>query len=158
MFMKKLVALFFRVIFVYANLSSVAMATQANRLAGQAMHCAGLFTVFAQAHAVEPVHGPRLLKARDIFLDVYLKEIDIKNIESVRDGVSARTSEVISALRSDWAARGSSLREQGVICGAWAEGFLGQGPHYQYVPVYPKVVPASVRILYQGIFDRVSLP
>lgn len=156
--MKKCVARFLCVIFFCASFSSASMAAQATRLADQAMYCAGLFTVFAQAQPVDTENALRLLKARDIFMDVYLKEVDLKNMENTRDVVSARSSEVISQLRFDWTARASSLREQGVICGAWAEGFLSQGHQYQYVPVYPKVVPVSVRIFYQGMFDRVSWP
>jgi hypothetical protein len=45
------------------------------------------------------------------------------------------------------------FREDAVICGAWAEGFMAQGERMQFMLVYPKVVPMHIRPQYQGYAD-----
>ena len=41
-----------------------------------------------------------------------------------------------------------------MVCGAWAEGFLAQGPRYQYMVVYPKVIAAQHRSQYQALAEQ----
>ena len=156
--MKRFAIQFLSAFFACTSFSTAADAAQETRLAIQAMHCAGFLTVFAQAHEADAERGRRLAKAQAIFIDVYLKELRLNNLENAHELVSVRRSEVIGELQADWGVRAPELREQGVICGAWAEGFLAQGHQYQYVPVYPKVVPSQIRTMYQEIFDWVRLP
>lgn len=144
--------------FVCIFFSMAAMAAQETKLAERSMQCGAYFSIFAEAHEIDTVHGLQFAKAKDIFMDVYLKEVGHKSPADLQGAARLRRSEIVQELRVDWALRTSALREQGVICGAWAEGLLEQGNQYQYVPVYPKVVPLPIRTKYQEIFDRVRNP
>ena len=39
----------------------------------------------------------------------------------------------------------------GVVCGAWAEGFLSQGENWAFIPVIPKVIAQSAREEYTRV-------
>ncbi len=122
---------------------------QESRLAGQAIHCAAIFSWLGKTYSAESERGARSGKAVEIFTDVHFKEISGKTGDSGREISLRRRSEEAQALQGPWLAMDASLMEHAVICGAWAEGFLAQGAAYQYVPVYPKVVPSAVRNQYQ---------
>jgi hypothetical protein len=144
--------------FVSFLYSLAAVAAQETKLAERSMQCAAYLSLFAQAHEIGTERGRQLARAKDIFMDVYLKEVGHKSSADSQGAARLRRSEIVQELRVDWVSRASALREQGVICGAWAEGLLEQGNQYQYVPVYPKVVPLPIRTKYQEIFDRVRNP
>jgi twinkle protein len=46
------------------------------------------------------------------------------------------------------------LREDGVVCGAWADGFFAQGEDWSFVPVYPKVIGMGARQKYTPIGEQ----
>ena len=148
----------FSACFVCTLFSVGSVAAQETKLAERSMQCAAYLSLFAEAHEIGTERGLQLAKAKDIFMDVYLNESGHKSSAGLQGAALLRRSEIVQGLRIDWISRASALREQGVICGAWAEGLLGQGTQYQYVPVYPKVVPLPIRIKYQEIFDRVRNP
>lgn len=133
---------------------SNAMAVQESRLAGQAMHCAAIFSVLAQAFSDDSGKGPRFSKGVDVLTDVYLKEQPSPSDPGVLAATVQRRSEAVKALHAAWPSQGAALREDGVMCGAWVEGFLGQGDWYQFVPVYPKVVAPHVRGQYQTLLEE----
>jgi len=135
--------------------ASKAMAAQETRLAGQAMHCAAIFSVLAQAFANDPGKGPRFSKGVEVLTEVYLKEQPSSTDPGAMTAAAQHRSEAVTALRAAWPSQSASLREDGVMCGAWVEGFLGQGDRYQFVPVYPKVVAPYVRGQYQTLLDEV---
>ena len=134
--------------------ASQAMAVQETRLAGQAMHCAAIFSVLAQAFSNDPDKGPRFSKAVAVLSEVYLKEQPPSTESGVLAAAVQRRSEAVKALHAAWPSQGAALREDGVMCGAWVEGFLGQGDWYQFVPVYPKVVAPHVRGQYQTLLEE----
>jgi len=131
-------------------LSSQAMAQ--TRLAEQAINCAAVFTIFSQVYASNPTLAAKFAKVVDIFHEVYLKERPQDSSEA--GDVVKRSNSVVQEFRQTWTARSAYFRENAVICGAWAEGFLGQAQPYQFVPVYPKVVAPSVRLQYQAHADQ----
>ena len=133
---------------------SNAMSAQESRLAGQAMHCAAIFSVLAQAFSDDPGKGPRFSKGVDVLTDVYLKEQPPSTESGVLAAAVQRRSEAVKAVHAAWPSQGAALREDGVMCGAWVEGFLGQGDRYQFVPVYPKVVAPHVRGQYQTLLEE----
>lgn len=134
--------------------ASKAMAAQETRLAGQAMHCAAIFSVLAQAFANDPGTGPRFSKGVEVLTEVYLKEQPLPTDPGAMTAAAQHRSEAVTALRAAWPSQSASLREDGVMCGAWVEGFLGQGDRYQFVPVYPKVVAPHIRGQYQTLLEE----
>ena len=131
-----------------------AMAAQESRLAGQAMHCAAIFSVLSQAFANDPGKGPRFSKGVEVLTEVYLKEQPSSTDPGAMTAAAQHRSEAVTALRAAWPSQSASLREDGVMCGAWVEGFLGQGDRYQFIPVYPKVVAPHVRGHYQTLLEE----
>ena len=131
-----------------------AMAAQESRLAGQAMHCAAIFSVLSQAFANDPGKGPKFYKGLEVLTEVYMKEQPSPTGAAALADAVQRRSEAVKALHAAWPSQGAALREDGVMCGAWVEGFLGQGDRYQFVPVYPKVVAPHVRGQYQTLLEE----
>lgn len=126
---------------------------QENRLATQSMKCAAIFTVLAQDTSSEPLQVVRLNKAVDIFTEVHLQEMPLPVSSTSRENALKRREHEVMSLRSAWLAKDPSLREEGVLCGAWAEGFLAQGERVQFVPVFPKVVAPGIRNQYQRLLE-----
>lgn len=134
---------------------SCGQAIAQTRLAEQAMNCSAVFSIFSEVYAQEPPLAVKFAKAVDIFTQVYLKERPLAAAESV--DVVTRRNAAVHEFRQTWTSRAAFFRENAVICGAWAEGFLGQGERYQFVPVYPKVVAPQIRPQYQAHADEVIL-
>jgi hypothetical protein len=57
-------------------------------------------------------------------------------------------------MQASRAERADYFREDAVVCGAWAEGFLAQGERYQFLVVYPKVIAPHIRSQYQALADQ----
>lgn len=131
-----------------------AMAAQESRLAGQAMHCAAIFSVLSQAFANDPGKGPKFSKGLEVLTEVYMKEQPSPTAAAALAEAVQRRSEAVQELHAAWPSQGATLREDGVMCGAWVEGFLGQGDRYQFIPVYPKVVAPHVRGQYQTLLEE----
>lgn len=127
-----------------ALLPLAAAAAQPSRLAGQALHCSAIFAVFAETHADDAALARKFGRAVEIFGEVYAKE-------SGASDAAVQRAALLEAFRAKLAERAAYLREDGVVCGAWAEGFLAQGEQWTYVPVYPKVIGAGVRASYEKI-------
>ncbi len=125
-------------------LTAVPASAQTSRLAGQALHCSAVFAVFAETHADDAALARKFGRAVEIFGEVYAKE-------SGATDAAARRAALLDEFRAKLAEREPYLREDGVVCGAWAEGFLAQGEQWSYEPVYPKVIGAGVRASYEKI-------
>lgn len=121
-----------------------------SRLATQALHCSAILAVFAETHADDPTLAAKFGKAVGIFGEVYAKERGGDAAAALREA-ETRRADLLSEFRAKLAEREPYLREDGVVCGAWAEGFLGQGDNWSYVPVYPKVIGAGIRAEYEKL-------
>lgn len=130
-------------------LAPVAVNAEESRLATQALHCSAVFSVFAETHAEDPASQQKFEKAVGIFAEVYAKEQG--DTEAAQQQAVAQRAVLLEHFRTTLAEREPYLREDGVVCGAWAEGFLSQGDQWSYVPVYPKVIGPGVRATYQKI-------
>lgn len=126
---------------------------QETRLAAQSLHCAAIFSVLAQSTDNGAQQAAKYAKAVDIFTGVHLQEWPQPLSTNARESVLQKRADAALALRGPWLAKDASLREEGVLCGAWAEGFLAQGDRIQFVPVFPKVVASCVRSQYQNLLD-----
>lgn len=121
---------------------------QESRLAGQALHCSAIVAIFAETHADDAALAAKYGKAVGIFDEVYAKERGGDAAAALREAGTRRAA-LLAEFRSTLAEREPYLKEDGVVCGAWAEGFLGQGERWSYVPVYPKVIGAGIRAEYE---------
>lgn len=132
------------------GLSGVVSAQDA-RLADQTLHCAVWMVALHAVWADSDAQAARLERAARIFLDAHAKasgdRLDGSRVETLKQALQVQ-------WRSADALRAGRLREDAIVCGAWAEGFLAQGETYRYVPVYPKIVAPSVRAQYGALADR----
>jgi hypothetical protein len=127
---------------------------QETRLATQSLHCAAIFAVLGQGPNHDAQQAAQHAKATDIFTRVHLQALPQPVSASTRELASQKRADAVQAMRAAWLAKDASLREEGVLCGAWAEGFLAQGDRIQFVPVFPKVVAPGVRNQYQTLLDE----
>ncbi len=124
--------------------------TENTRMAKQALHCSAIFTVFADTHADDAVLGKQFAQGVEIFTGLYVKESGGDAAAARQDAVTQRTA-LLQQFRDQLKEREPYLREDGVVCGAWAEGFFAQGDDYSFVPVYPKVIGMGARQKYTKI-------
>ncbi len=121
-----------------------------SRMAKQALHCSAVFTVFADTHADDAVLGKQFAQGVEIFTGLYAKERG-GDTAAMRQEAAALRAGLLQQFREQMKDREPYLREDGVVCGAWAEGFFAQGDDYSFVPVYPKVIGISARQKYTKI-------
>lgn len=138
--------------------SSHADTVQGTKRSMQAIDCSVVFSAFLQVYSGDFYLNQRLRKAIDIFTDIALKEMNLPVSDTEIEAMAIQRSNAAHSLLKNRSTQSPNLREDSVMCGAWAEGLLSQGEHYQYVPVYPKVVAPSIRAKYQIFFDRAFIP
>lgn len=131
-------------------LPALPSAAQESRLATQALHCSAILAVFTETHADDPKLAAKFGKAVGIFSEVFAQERGGDAAAALREAGTRRAA-LLAEFRAKLAEREPYLREDGVVCGAWTEGFLGQGENWSYVPVYPKVIGASIRAEYEKL-------
>ena len=115
------------------------------RLAQQALRCSALLHMLAQAVLGGAEQTSRWHRASDA-----MAEVQRKAWGSAVPPSEAR-DDMLKQLQTARDRQEPTLIEEVVVCGAWAEGFLGQGDSWQYVPVYPKVIAPAVRSRYTDV-------
>lgn len=131
------------------GLCSAAAAEDA-QMVNRALHCSAIFTVFVDTHAADPALQTRFARGVEIFTGLYAKERG-GDPAAMRQEAATQRAALLRQLHGQLKERELYLREDGVICGAWAEGFFAQGENYTFVPVYPKVIGMGVRSTYAKI-------
>jgi hypothetical protein len=129
------------------GLLSPSYATAESRLAQQALHCSAIFSVFAESLAGDNMRVKEFKRGVDIFTELYVKESEGDPAAAKRDAEQRRAA-LLTEFQQQMAQREPYLREDGVVCGAWAEAFFAQGESWTFVPVYPKVISISARQKY----------
>ena len=129
------------------GLLSPTYAMAESRLAQQALHCSAIFSVFAESLADDSKRVKEFKRGVEIFTELYVKESEGDPAAAKRDAEQRRTT-LLSEFQQQMAQREPYLREDGVVCGAWAEAFFAQGERWTFVPVYPKVISISARQKY----------
>ena len=121
-------------------------------LAHRSVHCAVLMDALSAALPEGDAQAPRLRRASAIFLEVHIQALRPAKADD------APLASRQQAFKDQWrvadAAGKERLREEAIVCGAWAEGFLAQGEAYRYVPVYPKIVAPAIRAQYGALTDQ----
>ena len=73
---------------------------------------------------------------------------------ATRDDGIERRKLVLQEFKETYSSRPATLKEEVVLCGAWAEGYRIQGKNYSYVPIIPKLIPAAVRNEYEALAEE----
>ena len=121
-----------------------------SRIATQALRCSAVFAVFVEANAGDAALSAKFGKAQRIFDEVYAGERRDKRADAGEE-IAGKRAALLKEFRDNFSAREPYLHEEGVLCGAWAEGFLSQGENWSFIPVIPKVIAQSARDEYSRI-------
>jgi len=134
------------------NVAGAASAQDA-RVASQSLHCFGVFHVLKSAQDENSEIARHLDFAASIFADVYRQEsrrlIGYKE-QTAEQSIRESNENALQKAHS----KAAEFREDSVICGAWAEGFLSQGANYRYAPVYPKIIAPQTRHKYETLAEQ----
>lgn len=130
--------------------SQPAHAEPESRLATQALHCSAVFSVFADTMTEDTKLAKEFHKGVGIFTELYVRERGGDRLAATRDAEQGRAA-LLKHFRENLEQREPYLREDGVVCGAWADGFFAQGENWEFVPVYPKVIGMASRQKYTPI-------
>ena len=135
---------------LFAGLAAGPVPADESRIATQSLRCSAVFAVFLEANADDAALSARFGKAQRIFDEVYAGERRDKGVDASTE-IAAKRSALLTEFRSSFREREAYLHEEGVLCGAWAEGFLAQGERWSFIPVIPKVIAQSARDEYSRI-------
>lgn len=124
---------------------------QDSRLENQLLRCSAITTIFSIAAEKNSESEIKLKKMPALFFDFYINEKKSKNSEMKSDEALERRQQVLTEMKEHYSDREALLMEEGVVCGAWAEGFLSQGDNITFIPVYPKVISSQIRDQYARI-------
>jgi hypothetical protein len=124
-----------------------AHAAAESRLAQQALHCTAIFSVFAESLIDDSKRLNEFKRGVEVFTELYVMEVEGDPAAARRDAEKRRTA-LLAEFQQQMAQREPYLREDVVVCGAWAEAFFAQGERWTFVPVYPKVISISARQKY----------
>lgn len=139
-------------IFVIGILSGMLSAhAQDSRLENQLLRCSAISTIFSIAAEKNAETEIKLQKMPTLFFEFYANEKKSKNTEMKPEELLGRRQQILSEIKDHYVDREALLLEEGVVCGAWAEGFLSQGDNITFVPVYPKVISSQTRDVYARI-------
>jgi hypothetical protein len=88
-----------------------------------------------------------------VFENLYVTEKKERVGNATRDDGIERRNLVLQEFKATYNSRPATLKEEVVLCGAWAEGYKIQGNNYTYVPIIPKLIPAAVRSDYETLAE-----
>ena len=139
-------------ILLVGSLSGILSAhAQDSRLENQLLRCSAISTIFSIAEEKNAETEIKLQKMPALFFDFYANEKKSKNNEMKPEELLGRRQKILSEIKDHYVDREALLLEEGVVCGAWAEGFLSQGENITFIPVYPKVISTQTRDYYVRI-------
>jgi len=139
-------------IFLVGSLSGILSAhSQDSRLENQLIRCSAISTIFSIAAEKNTETEIKLQKMPALFFEFYANEKKSKDNEIKPEEILGLRQQILSEIKDHYAEREALLLEEGVVCGAWAEGFLSQGENITFIPVYPKVISTQTRDYYARI-------
>ncbi len=127
---------------------SPSLRAQESREENRAARCSAIFTMLAEVFP-DDARAPVFRRFIGVFNDLYLQEKKERTGSASPEDGHTRRGAVLKEFRDTYAARQAALKEEVVLCGAWADGYLVQGDNVTHVPVIPKLIPASVRQEYE---------
>ena len=123
---------------------------QESKIETQAVRCLAMYSVFTDAEVADASLSKTLHQLSVNFASVYTNERNKKTATTPED-VLQRRDLVLKEFEQSYKNGQAHLMEEAILCGAWGEGFLKQGPDYDYVPILPKIVPQKVRDDYAAL-------
>ena len=135
--------------FFFATLPAHA---QESREEIKSARCSAIFIMLTEAFP-EDARAPVFKRFIGVFNDLYLSEKKERTGSSSAEDGTARRAALLKEFRETYGSRQAALREEVVLCGAWADGYLAQADNVTHVPVIPKLIPASVRLEYEALAD-----
>lgn len=149
--MQSIVDKVFMIFFVWSLSGLVSAQAQDSRLENQLLRCSAITTIFSIVVEKNAESENKLQKMPALFFDFYTNEKKSKNTEIKPEEMLKQRQQVLTEIKDHYVDREALLIEEGVVCGAWAEGFLSQGDNITFIPVYPKVISSQIRDQYARI-------
>ena len=149
--MQSIAAKVFMIFFAWSFSSLASAQTQDSRLENQLLRCSAITTIFSIAAEKNAESEIKLQKMPSLFFEFYTNEKKSKNTEMKSEEILGRRQQILSEIKGHYVDREALLIEEGVVCGAWAEGFLSQGENITFIPIYPKVISSQIRDYYARI-------
>ena len=141
---------------IFALLISGAMSTclpglaQESREEIKSARCSAIFTMLSEAFPAD-ARAPVFRRFIGVFNDLYLREKKERTGSASPEEGADRRAALLKEFRETYPTRQAALKEEVVLCGAWADGYLAQGDNVTHVPVIPKLIPVSVRQEYEAL-------
>ena len=126
---------------------------QESRVEMQAGRCSAIFFMLSQTHKEDSTWLPVFQEFVGVFENLYVTEKKERTGSGTVDEGVQRRNAVLHEFKDTYTSRVASLKEEVVLCGAWAEGYRLQGKDYVYVPIIPKLIPAAVRTTYEAFAE-----
>ena len=126
---------------------------QESRLEIQAGRCSAIFFMLSETHKDNTASAAVFQHFVSVFENLYVTEKKERTGNASRDDGIERRKLVLQEFTATYSSRSASLKEEVVLCGAWAEGYKAQGDNYTYVPIIPKLIPANVRSDYEALAE-----
>jgi len=146
----KIVSLF---VLIALSGSWTAACAQESRVEMQAGRCSAIFFMLSKTHKEDSTWLPVFQEFVGVFENLYVNEKKERTGSATRDDGTDRRKLVLQEFKDTYTSRVASLKEEVVLCGAWAEGYRLQGKEYVYVPIIPKLIPAAVRATYEAFAE-----
>ena len=126
---------------------------QESKVEMQAGRCSAIFFMLRETHNDNEASATDFQHFVNVFENLYVTEKKERTGNATRDDGIERRKLVLQEFKETYNGRPATLKEEGVLCGAWAEGYRIQGKTYTYVPIIPKLIPSSVRSDYEALAD-----
>ena len=126
---------------------------QESRVEMQAGRCSAIFFMLSETHKDNTASAGIFQHFGSVFENLYVTEKKERVGNATRDDGIERRNLVLQEFKATYNSRPATLKEEVVLCGAWAEGYKIQGDNYTYVPIIPKLIPAAVRSEYESLAE-----
>lgn len=126
---------------------------QESKVEMQAGRCSAIFFMLRETHNDNEASATDFQHFVNVFENLYVTEKKERTGNASRDDGIERRKLVLQEFKETYNGRPATLKEEVVLCGAWAEGYRIQGKTYTYVPIIPKLIPSSVRSDYEALAD-----
>jgi hypothetical protein len=127
---------------------------QESRFEMQAGRCSAIFFMLSETHKDNTASAGIFQHFGSVFENLYVTEKKERVGNATRDDGIERRNLVLQEFKATYNSRPATLKEEVVLCGAWAEGYKIQGDNYTYVPIIPKLIPAAVRNEYEALAEK----
>ena len=106
---------------------------QESRVEMQAGRCSAIFFMLSETHKDNTASAAVFQHFVSVFENLYVTEKKERTGNANRDDGIERRKLVVKEFEETYSSRPATLKEETVLCGAWAEGYRIQGKNYSYV-------------------------